>query len=57
MNQVMATLILVAATVLLISLAVFAADGVFGDANRQKQRSHEINKSTTVPTTLPTPTN
>ncbi|WP_176707828.1 hypothetical protein [Bacillus sp. FJAT-26390] len=53
MQNAIATVILLAATIILISLTVFADDGTFGDAKTQKDRSHAISTNTTVPTKLP----
>lgn len=53
MQNALATVILIAATLILISLTVFADDGTFGDAKIQKDRSHAISNTTTVPTKLP----
>jgi hypothetical protein len=53
MQNAIATVILLAATIILISLTVFADDGTFGDAKTQKERSHAISTNTTIPTKLP----
>lgn len=53
MQNAIATVILLAATIILISLTVFADDGTFGDAKTQKERSHAITNSVTIPTQLP----
>ncbi|WP_171056248.1 hypothetical protein [Paenibacillus sinopodophylli] len=53
MEKALATVILVAATLVLIGLTIFSDDGTFGDAKTQKDRAHAINNSVTIPTQLP----
>ncbi|PWW01224.1 hypothetical protein DFQ01_110114 [Paenibacillus cellulosilyticus] len=53
MTKVMALLVLIAATLILISLTVFSSDGTFGDAKTQKDRAHTMSQTTTVPSALP----
>lgn len=50
MNNVMATVILLAALCVMISLNIFADDGVFGDAKAQKNNAHQFNQGITYPT-------
>ncbi|MGO4697732.1 hypothetical protein AB4Z50_25935 [Paenibacillus sp. 2TAB26] len=52
MKEAMGTILLIAAMFVLIGLTIFADDGTFGDAKVQRDRSHTISNSTTVPTVL-----
>ncbi|WP_179089855.1 hypothetical protein [Paenibacillus sp. FSL A5-0031] len=52
MQNALATVILIAATLILISLTVFSDTGTFGDASTQKERAHTISENTTIPTKL-----
>ncbi|RJX40931.1 hypothetical protein D3P09_02630 [Paenibacillus pinisoli] len=53
MGKAIATVILVAAVIVLISMTIFSKDGTFGDAKVQRDRAHNISQTTTIPTTLP----
>lgn len=53
MQNAIATILLIAATLIMIALTIFADDGTFGDAKIQKDRSHVISNTTTIPTKLP----
>jgi hypothetical protein len=52
MQNALATVILIAATLVLIGLTIFSDDGAFGDASTQKTRAHTISENTTIPTKL-----
>jgi hypothetical protein len=53
MGKAIALVILVAATIVLISLTVFSEDGTFGDAKVQRDRASAHSTRVTVPSTLP----
>lgn len=53
MNKAIAVVIILAATIILISLTIFSSDGTFGDAKTQRDRASAISDTVTVPSTLP----
>lgn len=53
MGKAIAVVILVAATIVLISLTIFSEDGTFGDAKTQRDRASEHSNRITIPSTLP----
>jgi hypothetical protein len=53
MGKAIATVVLVAAVLVLISLTIFSSDGTFGDAKVQRDRASAHSTRITVPSTLP----
>jgi len=53
MNKAIAVVLIIAATIILISLTIFSSDGTFGDAKTQRDRASTISDTVTVPTALP----
>jgi hypothetical protein len=53
MGKAIAVVLLIAATLVLISLTVFSDQGAFGDAKTQRDRASQISDTITVPTALP----
>lgn len=53
MGKAIAVVLLIAATLVLISLTIFSDQGAFGDAKMQRDRASQISDTITVPTALP----
>ncbi|WP_168121886.1 hypothetical protein [Paenibacillus sp. HB172176] len=53
MGKAIATVLLIAAMLVLIKLTIFSEDGTFGDAKTQRDRASQYSETITVPSALP----